>query len=74
MTTINNDIWRRDATVMRARLRRSLFGRLRDAVGAWRARRANQPLDVLDDRMLRDIGMARSNIEHGVRRHRTGAW
>jgi uncharacterized protein YjiS (DUF1127 family) len=55
-------------------LRWSLLGVLRDAIGAWRARRANQSPDVLDDRMLQDIGMVRSEIEYGVRRHRTGEW
>jgi len=69
MTTISNDIWREQPPI-----RRGLRGVLRDAIGAWRASRVNQPLDVLDDRMLRDIGMARSEIEYGVRRHRPGEW
>ena len=85
MTTISNDTWREkppiqrgDAAIVRAKLRWPLLGDLRgvlrDAIGAWRARRANQPLDVLDDRMLRDIGMVRSEIEYGVRRHKTAQW
>jgi len=81
VTIISNDTWRKeppirrgDAAATRARLRWPLRGVLREAFGAWRARRANQPPDVLDERMLRDIGMVRSEIEHGVRRHRTGEW
>lgn len=74
MTTISNDIWRKEPPIRRARLRWPLLGILRDAIGAWRARRANQPLDVLDDRMLRDIGMVRSEIEYGVRRHNAAEW
>jgi uncharacterized protein YjiS (DUF1127 family) len=81
MTTIRNDIWPEeasiphgDAAIVRQRLRWPLLGILRDAIGAWRARRANQPLDVLDDRMLRDIGMVRSEIEYGVRRHNAAEW
>jgi uncharacterized protein YjiS (DUF1127 family) len=85
MTTISNDIWhekppiqRGDAPVVRARLRWSLLGGLRGvlrvALRDWRASRANQPLDVLDDRMLRDIGMVRSEVEYGVRRHKTAEW
>ena len=85
MTTISNDLRRKeppirrgDAAAMRARLRWPLLGDLRgvlrDAIGVWRARRANQPLDVLDDRMLRDIGMVRSEIEHGVRLHNIAEW
>jgi uncharacterized protein YjiS (DUF1127 family) len=69
MTTISNDIWREERPI-----RRGLRGVLRDAFRKWRARRANQPLDVLDDRMLRDIGMVRSEIEYGVRRHNAAEW
>jgi uncharacterized protein YjiS (DUF1127 family) len=85
MTTISNDIGREkpstqrgDAAVVRARLGWPLLGDLRgvlrDAIGAWRARRANQPLDVLDDRMLRDIGMVRSESAHRIRRHNIAEW
>jgi uncharacterized protein YjiS (DUF1127 family) len=69
MTTISNDIWREERPI-----RRRLRGVLRDAFRKWRARRANQLLDVLDDRMLRDIGMVRSEIEYGVRRHNAAEW
>jgi hypothetical protein len=85
MTTISNDTWRKqppirrdDAAAARTGSRWALLGDLRgvlrDAIGAWRARRANQPPDLLDDRMLRDIGLVRSETEYGVRRHRTGEW
>lgn len=69
MTTISNDLWREERPIQRG-----LRGVLRDAIDAWRACRANQSPDVLDDRMLRDIGMVRSQIEYGVRRHQTAQW
>jgi uncharacterized protein YjiS (DUF1127 family) len=78
MTTISNDIWRKEPPIRRARLRWSLLGDLRgglrDAIGAWRARRAKQRPDMLDDRMLRDIGLVRREIEYGARQYKTTEW
>ena len=71
MTTISNDIWCKEPPSRRARLRWPLFGGLRDAIGA---RRAKQRPDVLDDRMLRDIGLVRSEIEYGARQYKTTEW
>jgi len=36
----------------------------------WAARRAARELSQLDDHMLRDIGIARSQIDYAVRRPR----
>ncbi len=40
---------------------------LKEAVKAWRIRRATERLQGLDDRMLTDIGIGRSEIERAVR-------
>jgi uncharacterized protein YjiS (DUF1127 family) len=48
---------------------RSLARAIRNRLNAWVARRAIESLRALDDRMLADIGMHRSQIEYVVRRH-----
>ncbi len=66
MTTIGNDIWRKEPPILRAAVRA--------AIDAWRTRRATQRPEELDDRMLRDIGMVRSEIGYGVRQYKTTEW
>jgi uncharacterized protein YjiS (DUF1127 family) len=47
----------------------ALLTRVKSALRAeMQARRAASELAVLDDRMLRDIGISRSDIERAVRR------
>jgi len=88
MTTISNDFRRAkppiqfgDAGTVTAWLRRLLLrslrgarGALQAAVHAWRASRAIHALEALDDRMLRDIGIVRSEIAYRVRQHKTALW
>src|SRR5262249_8678302 len=49
------------------RLARATARALRNGVNAWMMRRAMETLHALDDRMLQDIGIGRSEIESCVR-------
>jgi len=49
------------------RYREALAGALRNTAEEWIIRRAIDELSALDDRMLRDIGLTRSEIESTVR-------
>lgn len=41
-----------------------------ETLKAWRIRRATEKLQGLDDRMLRDIGIGRADIDRAVRHGR----
>ena len=87
MTTIGNDVWRSKAPfglgegavfeILRRPFSNGALGVrrvLRAAVREWRVRQSARTLQALDDRMLRDIGIARSEIAYRVRLHRTAQW
>ncbi len=44
-----------------------LLARLQTALNAFAARRAARELSMLDDHLLRDIGIHRGQIDHAVR-------
>ena len=61
----------RGSDAMWRRLGRPIAGALRDGVHAWMVRRAIASLQALDDRMLKDIGSPRGEIEYAVRQRMT---
>lgn len=83
MTTTSNPVSRRpgDASALNETLRllvlsgfRNLRRMSRAAIRERHTSRAIRALEALDDRMLRDIGMVRSEIEHRVRQHKAAQY
>jgi len=62
--------WRRAVGALGRLLVRSV----RNGTNAWMVRRAIDSLQALDDRMLADIGLHRSEIDYAVRRQLTRDW
>jgi len=56
------------------RLGRIITRSVRNAVNEWMVQRTIDTLSTLDDRVLHDIGLCRTEIEWRVRRQQTPHW